>query len=387
MTRYHQIKFICTLALLLIFAGDFRANSAPPREVPPAATAKEVELGDKSAAEIAKHPKIKLLTADKDEKTKALLEKLNKMAEAMGKVSARPQIKYTVKLIDDKDLNAFTLPNGHIYFYTGLIEFAGSDDEIAAVMAHEIGHNTMMHALRGQAKAKKLGWASIAAMIAMLGGGQAGGDIAQFSQYLLTAIMNGYGVEYEKEADNEAIDILTKTSYNPSALVSFMKRLEMEEKRRPSVELGIFQTHPPSEERATAALAVMKSSGIAYTPRNVQGATQFVVAEDKDRVAVTFDKLVLLELALDAKSAPPAKERAEQAAQKLNSLLRAGLKMYELRTDNSGSSPRLIARGQEIARATPEDAKLHKLTPVEAVKKWHDNLRRLFWKETVSGTL
>jgi len=389
MTRLTRLKTLFSLFLALSCAGAFTAHAKPPatKDIPPGATPKEIEMGDKAAAEIAKEPRLKLLTADKDPKAKALLEKLNKMAEELGKVSTRPQIKYSVKVIDDKDLNAFTLPNGQIYFYTGLIDFAGSDDEIAAVMAHEIGHNTMMHALRGDAKARKLSWTSLAVLLAMLGGGQAGADVAQFSQYLLTAIMNGYGVEYEKEADNVAVDMLAKTSYNPSALVLFMKRLELEEKRRPSMELGIFQTHPPSEERATAALEAMKDAGLTFNPRDVQGGAQFEVVEDKDRVAIKFDKATLLELALDPQAKPGAKERATQAASKLNTLMRAGLKMHEVRTDSSGSSPRLLARGQEIAVATAEDAKLSNTTPLASVKKWQENLKRLFWKETISGSL
>jgi hypothetical protein len=161
----------------------------------------------------------------------------------------------------------------------------------------------------------------------------------------------------------------------------------LEEKRRPAIELGIFQTHPPSEERAEAALAEIKAAGLTYNPRDVKGGDEFVVSEDKDRLAVKFDKVAVMELAFDDKTKPAVKERAEQAAKKLNTLLRAGLKMYEVRTETSGTAARLLARGQEIARATPEDARLINSTPLESVKKWKDNLRRLFWKETISGTL
>ncbi len=113
-------------------------SSKSPNQPPPNATPREIEQGKKAAADL--EPKIKLIDGSKNPKDKALLDKLNKIAGELGKASLRPGIKYTVKLIEDKDLNAFTLPNGYVYMYRGLVEFAGSDDELAAVLAHEIAH-------------------------------------------------------------------------------------------------------------------------------------------------------------------------------------------------------------------------------------------------------
>lgn len=364
-----------------------------PNQPPPTATPKEIELGKKAADELEKDPKIKLVDGSKDPKDKALLDKLNKMVTEIGKVSLRPGIKYNVKLIEDKDLNAFTLPNGQVYVYRGLVEFAGSDDEIAAVLAHEIGHNAMMHSMRGQAKARKLNWVSLAAMAAMLSGGRSGGDIAQFSQYLLIGIMNGYGEEYEKEADRAAIADLSKTSYNPSALVTFMQRLNQEEKRRPDIgELGIFRTHPPSETRAAAAMTTILDLGLKFTPREVTGAREATVVEAKDRVAVKFGDVTLLEFALQPQSPAPQtpsspKARAEQAAQQINQLLRANLAMHEIQADGDASSARLLARGVEVARVTSEDARLQNLTPLASAQKWRDSFRRVFWREAIKGKL
>ena len=75
---------------------------------------------------------------------------------------------------------------------------------------------------------------------------QTGANIAQIAPYILTGIVNSYSVGYEKEADEAAIEQMAKTSYNPSALVSFMNRLTEEERRHPEIELGIYQTHPAS---------------------------------------------------------------------------------------------------------------------------------------------
>ncbi|HVF10180.1 MAG TPA: M48 family metallopeptidase [Abditibacteriaceae bacterium] len=377
------------LCVLWFLASSFSAHiawcAAPsPENPPPAATKKEIELGNKSAAELEKDPKIKFLKED-DPKAKALLEKLNKMAAEIGKASARPLIQYKIRVIDDKDLNAFTLPNGQIYLFQGLIDFAGSDDEIAAVIAHEIAHNARLHALRGAAKARKLSWVGLAAMMAALAGGQTGGNIAQFSQYLLVGIMNGYSVDYEKEADQAAISQLAKTGYNPSAMVTVMQRLGMEEQRRPDVELGIFRTHPPSHERTTAAIAALKEAGLPYTPRDVAGATQVLVLEDKDRLSLKLGAATLMEFA--APQAPATKERAQRAAQHINQLLRANLKLHEITAQGDSGGARLLARGVEVARITAEDARLQNLTPLACAEKWRDSFRRLFWSEIISGKM
>jgi hypothetical protein len=348
-------------------------------------------MGRKAAAEIEKNPKIKFLDGSKDPAAKVLLDKLNAMAEGLGKISPRPLIKYKVKVIDDKKLNAFTLPDGHIYLYRGLIEATGSDDELAAVLAHEIAHNSLMHVTRAQQKSKPLSWVGLAAIAAALAGGKAGADVMQMTPYVLTGIMNSYSVEYEKEADREAIRTMAKTKFNPSALVSFMNRLSEEERRRPEIELGIFQTHPASPERAAAALAAIEQAGLEFRPRDVEGIKLATVVEEKDRVAVKFGAVTLLEFALPPAGAtdvkPTAKERADAVAKQVNVLLRANLRWHELTVRNDVTGAHLLARGDEIAWATPIDAKLQNTTPIALAQKWRDNFGRVFWRETINGGL
>lgn len=418
------------------------------KNVPPGATEKETKAGQKAAESIEKNPKIKILDPEKDEKTKALYAKLNKMASDLGKASARPKIDYKVKIIDDDQLNAFTLPNGGVYFYTGLLDKLGSDDEIAAVMAHEISHNTCMHFIRGDAKASKMAWIGLAAMAAAMLGGKSGGDLAAFSQYAMVGVMSGYSVAYEKEADSSAVGMMQRTGFNPSALVTVMERFETEEKRRPKYEAGIYQTHPDSVERAEAIEAQIRAAGMTFNPRAVSGAPQAIVVQGKGTVLVQFKDLTLLEFAddrppaavasapvvetppdvakpvvssnakLNSKGKPkaaepvkksevaapavaavvpitsassPVRRRALEAAKMLNQLLAENLKLHEIQLQeiklDDFQSVRIVARGYEIARVLPADAKLVNLSPAATAQKWRSNLRLIFWRETVNGTL
>ena len=427
--RVWKISSVLLAAMTLVGVGTARVDAAAAKptknDAPPAgATKKEIDLGKKSAEQLEKDPRLKLWTAEKDPKAKAWLEKLNAMALALGKVSARPLVKYQVKIIDDKDINAFTLPNGHIYMSRALLEAAGSDDEVAAVVAHEIAHTVRMHAIRGESKNKPLQWVGLAAMLAALSGGQNGANIAQITPYILTGVANSYSVNYEKEADATAIELMTKTQYNPSALVSFMNRLTLEERRHPEVQLGIYQTHPLSIERSDAALKQIESLGLIYSPRAVTGSRVASVQVAGDRVRVLWGDAILMEFvpensvntttsmtqkaenaasstllkATETKSdvkietpiaLSPAledtKKRAEQTTQLLNELMRDNLRLYEIavQTDNSGAF--LSARGQIIARATVADALMQKTTSLALAQTWRSNLQRLFWKE-VTGS-
>lgn len=365
------VLLLCTAPVWAAPAGAASARSAPV--VPRDATPQEIELGKKAVAELEGAKSIHLLDANSSPAAKALLDKLNAFAQKLGAVSARPGIVYSVKVIEDKDVNAFTLPGGHIYVYRGLIDAVSSDDELAGVLAHEIGHNARMHALRGQKQSKKLSLASLAALAAMIAGGQNGANIAQFSQYALIGVLNGYGVGYEKEADSSGLEEMIRAGYNPSAMVTFMQRLQLIEERSPEVRLGIFQTHPPSDERADALLSQMKDDGIAFTPRAVTGAKVATVTEKPDRFTVALGDFPLIEL---AKNGPDAKVRAQNAATRINALLRGGVQMFEIAV--SGQS--LLGRGQLIAAANESDLKIG-----AGAGLWRANFGQLFWKERLNG--
>jgi predicted Zn-dependent protease len=361
-------------------------QKAGQEEVPRGATRREIEMGDKAQAELEKSPKLHLLDPKSSPTAKALIDKLNEMAHELGSRSARPEIAYEVKVIDDTDLNAFTIPNGKIYMYRGLLDFAASDDEIAGVLSHEIGHNAKMHAVRGAAKSKKLSLAAMAAMAAMLLG-RGGADVGQFSQYLLMGIMNGYTENYEKEADTAAIDQMKGTRWNPSALVTFMRRLEQAEKSRPEFEPGIFRTHPPSEARAEAAIAQMKSEGLEFSPRDVQGARRAQSIASADRVRVLFGSDVLIELAATPATLPAVQARANAIAARVNDLLKDNLKLHEISLSSDAASATILARGLPLAQITAADATLGKGTPLEVATRARDNFRKLFWRETIRGAL
>ena len=372
-------RFVAFSVCALAFTSGARAAKLDPDHPPATVLPQEASMGEAAAKEFESDKTTKMLDLSIPA-NRALQDKLSAMVERIGKATTRPGIAYTVKIVDNTDINAFTLPGGHVYMFKGLIDFTGSDDELAGVLAHELGHNARLHALRGQAKAKKLSWINIAAMAAMLAGGQNGANVAQFSQFALIGAMNGYGVNLEKEADTSAVEAMRRAGYNPSALVTFMQRLRMEESRHPEVKLGIFATHPPSNERADAVLSQMKRENIPFTPRDVSGSPQFDLLEKPDRFVVSMNGLAVLEFA----SVQDGKTRAQTAISRLNGLWKSDLKAYEIAVGADGT---LTARGQTLALPTLDDAKLidANATEVKAAQQWASNFGRLFWRIQLNG--
>ncbi len=368
-------------SFLLLALGGFlsiaRADRLDPDHPPVGVLPSETKMGDAAVKDFEKDKTTHLLDLSLPA-NRALQGKLEGMVRAIGKATTRPGIAYTVKIVDNTDINAFTLPGGHVYVFKGLLDFVASDDELAGVLAHELGHNARLHALRGEKQAKKLSWVNLAAMAAMIAGGQNGANVGAFSQFALLGAMNGYGVGLEKEADASAVETMRRAGYNPSALVTFMRRLQVEENHHPDVKLGIFATHPPSDERADAVLTQMGRDGLPFTPREVSGGAQFVLVEKPDRVTVAMNGLTLLEFAPTA----GGRARAGQAATRLNALWKNDLKAYELAVSPDGM---LSARGETVATPAAEDAQRAGLSPLATAQGWKSNFERLFWRLQLNG--
>lgn len=144
-----------------------------------------------------------------------------------------------VKVIDSRVQNAFALPGGKIIFMRGLIEKAQSADEVAGVLAHEMGHVANRDAMRGIIHA-----GGISFLIGtMLGDFTGAGALVIASRYLLTS---RHSRSVESEADTFAIDVMTKAGGDVRALGGFLRRVAETPGER---QLEILLTHPVTADR------------------------------------------------------------------------------------------------------------------------------------------
>lgn len=179
---------------------------------------------------------------------------INLLGQALAMVSDKPETfgGYRFLILDSEDINAFAAPGGFIFVSRGMLRLCRTEDELAAVLAHEIGHVQHAHGLRAIRSAR---WASAVAL-GLTEAGRAWGteEIRQLTQAFEGAIddvtstlmVNGYSRRLEREADHAAVVIMGRLGYNPHALITMLTHMEKDLKPG---GLDFARTHPPPAAR------------------------------------------------------------------------------------------------------------------------------------------
>jgi len=198
----------------------------------------EIEIGRQASQEVESKYKVV--------KDPALNAEVNRMGQELVKCSDRQDIQYTFKVLDLKDVNAISLPGGWVYVYKGLInETKGKPNELAGVIAHEIGHVAARH------HATMLG-REIQASILI--GTLTKGDTRQIAGLFANITLLRYSRDQEYAADKLGIKYMYRCKqWNAPGLVDFFGSLLKYEKRKPSEFEQIFLTHPVTADRVKRA--------------------------------------------------------------------------------------------------------------------------------------
>lgn len=153
--------------------------------------------------------------------------------------------------------NAFALPDGRIFVTDQLLELAGSDDEVLAVLAHEAGHHVHRHGMRSA-----LEQSSVFVTAGLLFGDASGSSLAV--SIPVTLLGSGFSRGHEREADAYAFDLLRRHGQSPKAFASMMRRLSAQvPEALEKGPIGYLSTHPPSPERIAAAEQAAVAAGAA----------------------------------------------------------------------------------------------------------------------------
>jgi len=171
---------------------------------------------------------------------------IDEIGGRLAQLAPRQDVEYTFEVIDAPDkINAFALPGGYMYVYTGLMKLCDNEAELAAVMAHEIGHIACRH--HGESMTRQFGYNMIMSIVL----GEDAGALTQLGAELLgTTGAMYFSRENEREADRVGMDLLVRAGYNPHAMLEFLGKLMAEdEKRGGGRGLPIFASHPATAER------------------------------------------------------------------------------------------------------------------------------------------
>ena len=161
-------------------------------------------------------------------------EWLQGMGTRLGSHSAQPQQKFTFFMLKDRQINAFATLGGYIGMNAGLVLTAQREDEVAAVLSHEISHVTQQHVLRSVEKAQRDQIPILLGMLAaVIAAQQAGGNST--GDATMAAITSGMGLmqqlqinftrSNESEADRLGIRTLARSGYDVDAMAGFFERM------------------------------------------------------------------------------------------------------------------------------------------------------------------
>ena len=202
---------------------------------------KEIELGKKAAEQVAE--RMTLMTDGE------LLDYVRAVGERVAARAPRQDVEYSFDIVDMIEPNAFALPGGPVYVSRGLLALFNTEDELANVLAHEVGHVAGRHHVRGDARNKVLGVPTLlGTILAGMTLGQGGAYLAQVAGGGLVA---AHSRGQESEADAVGQEVAAEAGWDPLGMSHFLNTLD----RYGALEFGesprtgFFATHPAARER------------------------------------------------------------------------------------------------------------------------------------------
>ncbi len=292
---------------------------------------------------------------------------LQALGDRLGAYSDRPEQRYTLFMLRDRQINAFATLGGYIGVNAGLVLTAEREDEVAAVLAHEMAHVTQQHVLRGVERAQRdqipilLGMLA-AVVAAQAAGGSSSGDASQAAIISAMGLMQQNQINYtranEHEADRLGIRALARSGYDVDAMADFFARMSFAT-RGNSGGYSVpeyLRTHPVN----TTRIAEAKQRADQMRGRSVTATT--TVGEVDGETVSRVERVV---------AEPPAQPQLPPLlAGRGNPLLPAGLELASL----GGSARPSGATGHfEWAR---ERLRALSATTTDAAVREYEALRR-----------
>ena len=216
-------------------------------------TATEVDIGKEVAHDVESTEKVL--------KNPTVQNYVNRVGQKIVKVCDRKDIKYSFKVLDSEEINAFACPGGFIYIYKGLLKTMDNKAQLAAVLAHEVGHVVARHSIK---RLQAMYGYAIVMEVAL--GDKMGKTARQMVDAATGLILLGYGRENEYEADNYGILYEKKAGYNPKGMIQLFEKFKKMEGRPPSSFEKLLSSHPPAGDRIKNGNKQIKKIGGTNLP-------------------------------------------------------------------------------------------------------------------------
>jgi hypothetical protein len=234
---------------------------------------REVALGHQLSQEVERQAR---LVTDP-----VVTEYINRIGQNLVR-NSDARVPFTIKVLDNDEVNAFALPGGFFYVDSGLILAADNEAELAGVMAHEIAHVAARHATKNMTRAQIWNLASVPLIFI---GGPVAYAISEVASLAVPLGFLKFSRDAEREADLLGLEYDYASGYDPGAFVEFFEKLKIDEKKKQSLVAKAFATHPMNTDRIQAAQDEIRK----YLP----GRDEYVV--DTSEFQDVKQRLALLE--------------------------------------------------------------------------------------------
>ena len=359
----NKLIFVVVLLLIVFLLINFNSFSAE-RDLD-----KEQKLGKKLSESIEK----KYEVVEDLNQNSLITEIGNKLAEA----SEMREMQFHFRILKEDGPNAFSIPGGYIYVTYDLFDYIQSDDELAGILAHEIAHVIHNHALKQTKDNTKFTLLTILAILLTREP-----DVGVLGKLTTITFLNQYSREYEEEADLTALDLLIKTRYNPVGFLTFLERLYTREMFKPELNLGIFQTHPETENRINYVKDKLKERGIDIDRRAttdyLKVSSKYILKDSFYTGVICIDDIPVLTLTFPKGEGIYLK--IIETSQNLDRFLSIDLVPYEINVFVEGSKSTLLIRNNRIISLDDSETVYLERTAEEVLQETKNKIRQVLWE-------
>lgn len=238
------MKRVSLLCLCLATLGCFRTSGLNRFQPNLYSVDQEVGMGRGMSKEVEKE--VSLI------RHHALTNLVQGIGQKLVEHADRPEFRlypYTFKVIDSSEINAFSLPGGPVYVNMGLVELTESEDELTAVIAHEMGHVAARHATE-QMTTLQLSQIAMFVTLSSIGGIPPIAMEGTRLGYILGVLRYSRGME--SEGDRLGVELMQSAGFDPRGMVAMLRHIEDERRAEPVLLERLVSSHPLPDERIRA---------------------------------------------------------------------------------------------------------------------------------------
>ena len=316
---------------------------APAESLAFPSTADEVKQGGQIAHQIESHYRIINDTAE--------AARVNHVGSVLAEVVSRRDLTYHFQIVSTNDVASLAVPGGWVYITEGMLQFVRTDDELAAVLGHELAHIDHHHYYIAQDEVRHV-------MGSFFGGGTA----------VPRGPLSGYPLDLDVDADSTTVEYLTKTSYSPVAMLTVLQHIVQVARMSGQLPVGgaTERVRSPIEQRIELLQAELMRRHIPIIRRIPEGYLKVTLdppaTAGDEPVTILVDGGPVLTLGAPVGAQRPL-QRAQAVAEQLNAFLNRDPIPYDVHVATLLGQTSVIGGQTVLYTVAPEDAAYARVEP------------------------